>query len=72
MGSCMEELWPSFKTSESDGVWKREGAQEELWQDAERARFRKMFFKYVDIYITVLMGMHSCYSTCQVRTVHEC
>lgn len=30
MGSCTEELWPSFRTSESDGVWKREGMQEEL------------------------------------------
>lgn len=30
MGSCTEELWPSFRTSESDGVWKREGTQEEL------------------------------------------
>lgn len=30
MGSCTEELWPSFRTSESDGVWKRDGTQEEL------------------------------------------
>lgn len=30
MGSCIEELWPSFRTSESDGIWKRDGTQEEL------------------------------------------
>lgn len=37
MGSCMEELWPSFSTRESDGVWKREGTQEEL-QKQRRGR----------------------------------
>lgn len=36
MGSCTEELWPSFNTRESDGVMKREGTQEEL-QGGERA-----------------------------------
>lgn len=41
MGSCTEELWPSFRTSESDGVWKREGTQEEL-------RTEKTVYKHVD------------------------
>lgn len=35
MGSCTEELCPSFRTSESDGVWNREGTQEELQGEEE-------------------------------------
>lgn len=41
VGSCTEELWPSFRTSESDGVWKRDGTQEELGQEMEGRWFRK-------------------------------
>lgn len=35
MGSCTEELCPSFTTRESEGVWKREGTQEELREERE-------------------------------------
>lgn len=41
MGSCTEELWPSFRISESDGVWKRDGTQEELGQEMDGRWFRK-------------------------------
>lgn len=66
MGSCTEELWPSFNTSESEGVRKREATQEEL-QGGERAEG------------LVAESSSSCdwpagggepASTCRVQTVH--
>lgn len=41
MGSCTEELCPSFRTSESDGVWNREGTQEELQEEPEEGQGEK-------------------------------
>jgi len=39
----MEELWPSFRTSESEGVWKREGMQEELQKVGEVVRYVHLY-----------------------------
>lgn len=65
MGSCTEELWPSFRTSESDGVWKREGTQEELEKEREDGlETCEYLFKGKFRYFS--------HFTCQVRTVHEC
>lgn len=53
IGSCTEELWPSFRTRESDGVWKREGTQQEL----EAARGRQTAQKHVDLCLKAATGV---------------
>lgn len=71
MGSCTEELCPSFRTSESDGVWNREGMQEELQEEQEGEQGEEE--EELGRRGSQLSGATGCRGelTCQVRRVHE-